>query len=121
MKFIVKISAVLAALVPMMAFGAGEMAGVGTFVSNIMLFMNNILVPFVFAFAFLVFIWGMFKAFILGGSDEAAQSQGKSLMLYALIGFVVMISLWGIVNLLVSSFGFGSAVPTLPTLPTTAL
>ncbi len=118
MKFLAKASASLLAFMPILAFAqVGNFKDAGTFITGIITFMNTVLVPLVFALAFLIFIWGMFKAFILGGSDEAAQSQGKSLMLYALIGFVVMISLWGIVNLLVNSFGFGQTVPTLPKLP----
>jgi Type IV secretion system pilin len=120
MKFLAKASAALLALLPVLALAQGEMGEATTLVANLMAFMNGVLVPFVFALAFLIFIWGMFKAFILGGSDEAAQSQGKSLMLYAVIGFVVMISIWGIVNLLVSSFGLGAADVTItPVLPQT--
>lgn len=90
----------------------------GDFFRNLVDFMNGVLVPFVFALAFLVFIWGMFKAFILGGSDEAKQSEGKALMFYAIIGFVVMVSLWGIVNLVADGFGLsGEGVQNIPDLP----
>ncbi len=77
-------------------------------------------IPFVFALAFLVFIWGMFKAFILGGSDPEKQSEGKQLMLYAIVGFVIMVSLWGVVNLVTGIFGFDAQDQTIdiPDLPT---
>ena len=92
---------------------------IGQTFQAIIAFMNGVLVPFVFALAFLVFIWGMFKAFILGGSDEAKQSEGKALMFYAIIGFVVMVSLWGIVNLLAGGFGLtDQGIQTMPDLPT---
>lgn len=98
-------------------FSGGEF---GNFFRALVTFMNGVLVPFVFALAFLVFIWGMFKAFILGGSDEAKQSEGKALMFYAIIGFVVMVSLWGIVNLVAEGFGLsGEGVQNIPNLPTT--
>jgi len=91
----------------------GNFQGVSVFISNIMGFINNILIPFVFAIAFLVFIWGMFKTFILGGSDEDKQKEGKHLMMYAIAGFVIMISLWGIVNIVAQGFGFqGSSIQT---------
>ena len=101
-------------LVPFLAFAQGEMAETTTFLSNIVNFINTTLIPLIFAVAFLVFLWGMFVTFILGGKDSTKQEEGKSLMLYAVIGFVVMLSLWGIVNLLVDSFGFGDDTITPP-------
>lgn len=64
---------------------------------------NNVAVPVIFALAFLVFIWGIFKYFIQGGHDEEARDSGKNLMLWGLIGFFVMVSVWGLVNILVNS------------------
>ncbi len=126
MKFVAKVAPLLLSIplliLPMVAFGQGNLSGtgVGTFIRNILTFINGVLVPLVFAIAFLVFIWGMFKAFILGGADEGKQSEGKALMFYAIIGFVVMVSLWGIVNLLASSFGLTDpTINNIPVLPTT--
>lgn len=89
----------------------GNLDGVAIFFRNIVEFMNGVLVPAIFALAFLVFIWGMFQYFILGGHDSEKQEQGRSLMLYAIIGFVLMISVWGIVNLFASGFGFDGQGP----------
>jgi len=121
MKFVAIILPVLL-LAPMFAFAQADLAtgAIGQFIQNIIRFMNSTLVPLVFAVAFLVFLWGMFKAFILGGSDEAKQSEGKQLMMYAIVGFVVMVSLWGIVNLVARGFGLTDAtVNNIPNLPTT--
>ena len=109
---------------PLFAFAqAGNLSGVKTFVQNIITFMNGTLVPAIFALAFLVFLWGMFKTFILGGHDEEKQSEGKQLMMYSIAGFVVMVSLWGIVNLVANGFGFAGGTNTniqhIPNLPST--
>jgi len=110
----------LALIAPMFAFaqttGAeGRLDPVRVFLGNIVTFINGTLVPLIFALAFLVFIWGMFKTFILGGSDPGKQEEGKQLMLYAIVGFVIMVSLWGIVNLLADGFGFRQAnIGTIP-------
>ena len=77
-------------------------------------------IPVVFALAILVFIWGIFKAFILGGSDPDKQKEGKSLMLYAVIGFFAMVAIWGLVNLLGTIVGVsptGGNVPPPPAIP----
>jgi hypothetical protein len=107
----------LALVAPMFAFAQapGELTPVRDFLVRIVTFINGTLVPLVFALAFLVFIWGMFKTFILGGSDPGKQEEGKQLMLYAIVGFVIMVSLWGIVNLLADGFGFRQAnIGTIP-------
>lgn len=109
MKFVAKVAPFLL-FAPLIALGApGDLGTVKNFMTNILDFMNNTLVPFIFALAFLAFLWGMFKAFILGGSDEEKQSEGKQLMMYAIAGFVIMVSLWGIVNLVAKGFGFSGA------------
>jgi fumarate reductase subunit D len=109
----------LALFAPLFALAApGELVGVSNFLKNITAFMNNTLVPLIFAIAFLVFLWGMFKTFILGGHDEEKQSEGKALMMYAIAGFVLMVSLWGIVNLVANGFGLREqGLNQLPNLP----
>ena len=72
---------------------------------NILRFTNDVLIPFIIGIGFLVFVWGMFRYFIFGGADEDAKKEGKSLMIYATLGFVLIIVFWGIINLLTSSTG----------------
>jgi len=78
---------------------------------------NNIIVPVLFAVAFIVFLWGAFQTFIMGANSEDVKDKGKNLMLWGLIGFFVMVSIWGLVNILTGSLSFGnnagpSNVPT---------
>ena len=85
-------------------------------IQEILNFVDGTLVPVIFAIAFIVFIWGVFTYFIAGGANEEKQKEGKKFIFYALIGFVLMISLWGIVNLLVGTLGFErQSRPCLPT------
>ena len=86
----------------------------GSLVMYIISIINNTIVPLIFAVAFLVFIWGVFQYFI--AKSEEAKENGKNLILYGLIGFFVMVSVWGLVNILVGTFSLNNAAPTLPTL-----
>ena len=78
---------------------------------------NNILVPLVFALAFLMFIWGIFQYFIAGGHDEEQRKKGQQLIIFGLIGFAVMAAVWGLVGVLLGTFNLNSAPPQLPVAP----
>ncbi|MCA9367996.1 hypothetical protein KC887_07105, partial [Candidatus Kaiserbacteria bacterium] len=69
----------------------------GTLLTDILNFSTSVLIPFILAIGFLVFVWGMFRYFIAGGADEGARENGKNLMIYATLGFVLIIILWGVV------------------------
>ena len=113
-----------ALLTPLLAFAqgaglaaeSGRNAGqFGTLLRNILEFSNTVLIPFIIGIGFLVFVWGMFKFFIVGGANDDAKEQGKSLMIYATLGFLLIIVFWGVINLLVSTTGLGGG--TIPTFP----
>jgi hypothetical protein len=96
-------------------FGAKDSELTG-FIETTQDFFNTIVVPFVLSIGFLFFVWGMFLYFIKGGHDEGEQEKGKSLMFYALGGFVLILSFWGLVNILVDGVGTGDQkLEDLPT------
>lgn len=106
-------------LTPLAVF-AGSFGVIDTFAGTVIDFINGVLIPLIFAVALLVFIWGMFTYFILGGGDEGKREQGKSLMLWAIIGFVLMIIIFAIVNLLAGGLltGLGTQNTGVTNLPT---
>ena len=75
---------------------------------------NHILVPLIFAISFIVFLWGMFKYFIAGGANPEDQAKGWKLLMYSIIGFAVMISIWGLVNIILHTFNLASTAPPYP-------
>jgi hypothetical protein len=85
---------------------------------NIIKFVNNTLIPFIIGIGFLFFVWGIFLYFIMGGSDDEKKLKGRSLMISATIGFVVIIIFFGLVNLFTSSTGLeGESIKGVPTVP----
>ena len=98
--------ALTAFAVPLVSLAAiNNIADTGSFIINTI---NNVLVPVLFAIAFIVFLFGAFKTFIIGANSEETKEDGKNLMLWGLIGFFVMVSVWGLVNILTGSVTFGN-------------
>ena len=119
-------SAAAVLLTPVLAFAQGiaKSSNAGPFqdlLQNILVFTNTVLIPFIIGIGFLVFVWGMFKYFIVGGANDDAKEQGKSLMIYATLGFLLIIVFWGVVNLLTASTGLQGQtlnnVPVVKTIP----
>jgi hypothetical protein len=103
--------------------GSGAFGGIGCGASNIcyvastiLFIINDVLVPVLFAVAFITFLYGVAKKYIFSHGDETAVEEGHKLILWGIIGFVVMVSLWGLVNVVANTFGLGGSIaPALPT------
>ena len=67
-------------------------------------------IPFIFALAMVSFIWGAVNFLIINADEEAKREQGKQFMLWGIIALAVMISVWGLVNILKSTFGITTSV-----------
>lgn len=84
----------------------------------IVLAINSVFVPVLIALAFIVFLWGVYKYFILGAADEKNRAEGRTFVLYSVIGFVLIFSLWGVVNIVMGTLNLsaGTNSPTPPTI-----
>ena len=119
-----KTIATIAGFAPTLAFAAdlpGEglvdaAAGYGGLFTN---FVNGVLVPVLFAAIFVMFAWGIYKTFILGAHDKEKAKEGRTVILNSIIGTVVIISFWGIVNFVANGLNLSNAnkVQRTPTVP----
>jgi hypothetical protein len=126
MKLATQSLAVLAALFTPLAasaawsinfsFGSGGCTGgICGIAQTILYIINDVLVPVLFALAFIVFLYGIAKAYIFSRGDEGEITKGHQLLLWGIIGFAVMISIWGLVNVVASTFGLaGGYAPEPP-------
>ena len=97
--------------VPKIARAAG---GLQDFISGFAGFLNSTLVPLLFALAFLFFLVNATRYFIIGGDKEAERAKARAFATWGIIAFVLMVSIWGIVNLLVNGFGIDNSGPICP-------
>jgi len=84
--------------------------------SGIIGVINGILAPVLMAMAFIVFVWGIYKYFILGAAEEKSRTDGRQFILWGIIGFVIILSVWGLVSLVMGTLGL-SATTTAPLPP----
>ncbi len=78
---------------------------IGSGSTGIIGIINTVIVPLIFALTFLVFIWGVISYFFIHGADEAKRSEGRQFIFWGVLGMVVLLSVWGFVNLLLSTLG----------------
>jgi heme A synthase len=62
-------------------------------------------IPLVLGIAFLIFLINAVRFFIIGSNSTEGQENARNLALYGVGAFVLILSLWGIVNLLAGGFG----------------
>ena len=93
-------------------------SGNGNTLSNYMDYVTCIInysvIPLIFALAVVMFVWGAVKFFIINSDEEAKRTQGKQFMIWAIVAFAVMLSLWGLVGIIRSTFFPGSSNSFLP-------
>lgn len=116
-KTLAKAGAAATAFLPAVALAQENFGEIGGFIDRITTFINNTIIPLVFAISLVVFIWGMFRYFIHKGAED--REQGKQLAIWAVVAFVLMVSIWGIVNLIANGLGFsGEQIQNIPEAPT---
>ena len=64
------------------------------------------LVPIIVSIAVIVFLWGVTK-FIRSADQPQEREQGRHLIVYGIVTLFVMLSMWGLATLIVSTF-FGN-------------
>ncbi|KKW19109.1 MAG: hypothetical protein UY62_C0083G0002 [Parcubacteria group bacterium GW2011_GWF2_50_9] len=99
-------------LLPLAAFassiGGGDTTTVNTEVTDLpRLFIElnaiiNTIIPFIVGLAVFIIIWGVFT-YIAGAGDEEKRATAKSFIIWGVVGVFIMLSIWGLVNILVNS------------------
>lgn len=80
--------------------------------------------PLIIAAAVVYFVWGLFQLFLAG--DDEKKEKAKSTIIYGVIALFVMISIWGLVNILANTFNLDNTnraqnvnqqLPNVPNVP----
>ena len=96
---------------PTYAYAASSYAPAVSDVSSLLDFVNFImgaLLPIFIGLAVIYFIWSLLTFLLKSGSDK---DEARSHMIWGIVIIFVMVSIWGLVNVLKSSLS-DSAAPT---------
>ena len=75
----------------------------------------NAVVPIIIALAVVYVLWGVVQSFFL--SKEEDRKAGHFKILYGIIALFVMVSIWGLVNILVQTAGLSNTTNIPGTVP----
>ena len=81
-----------------------------TFIANVDALIINPLILFLFALALAYFLYGVFE-FIMNGENDEKKTTGKSHMLWGIIGLTIMMGVWAVLNMIISTFNIKGIEP----------
>ncbi|MDP1689853.1 MAG: hypothetical protein Q8L52_01475 [bacterium] len=84
------------------------MAALNNFLNSVIAEVINPIILLLAALAFVLFLWGVFE-FIAHAEDETKRKEGRQAIMWGLIGLVIIFGAYGIINLVLGTFG----VPTI--------
>lgn len=74
-----------------------------TLINGALGIINNILIPLAFALCLFYFFWGVAKYIRSVGGES--KDEGKSIMVWGVVGLFIAFSIWGIINFIQSELG----------------
>lgn len=101
-KQLTKVLISAALLLPMVAFAQQTIGGILGIISGYL----TTIIPILMILATVVFLWGVIM-YVVAGADEEKVDRAKGYIIAGLIGLFAMVAIWGLVRVLVSSFGVG--------------
>jgi hypothetical protein len=86
-----------------------SLSGLGGIVDCIIGFLNDALY-IIISLTVVVILIGGFNMI----SSEEKREEGKKTLMYGVIGLAAMVSVWGLVNIVISTLGIGNGTPISP-------
>lgn len=78
------------------------------FLNRLNQYILNPLITLIFAIAFLIFFWGIVEFINSQVTVDGEREKGKKKIMWGLIGMFIMFSAYGIIRILLDTFGLSS-------------
>ena len=106
MKNFIKVSSIVALLAaPAYVFAAQTLTQVFRTIGELI----GTLTPIIVALALMAFFWGLAMYVLNFSGEDKDKKKGRDMMVYGLLVLFVMVSVWGIVNILQSTFNINDS------------
>ena len=102
----------IAFALPVVAFAQTTLGSILGVVRDLL----NAVVPVLIVLAIIYFIVGVAK-YIMSAGDEESQKGARNMIIYGIIAIFAIVSVWGLVAVLQSTFGVGGGGAQVPLLP----
>ena len=109
------LATVFASALPLMAFAQYNPSQGITGLFGLLGYWVKLALPLIISIAVVWFVWNVFQYAVAGDEDKKKEAKGQ--MIWGIVGIFVMVSVWGLVGILQSTFQTGGGSTTLPTLP----
>lgn len=100
-------------------FAAAQQAPIARTVDGLLaylIYLGGRIMPLLILAALVLFLYGVVKTFFWNGG--AGKDEGKSFILWGVVALFVMVSVWGLVNVLRGTFNLdNNNIPLAPTVP----
>lgn len=106
------------ALTPVLAFAQGAAPVTRTVDGflNYVIYLAGRALPLLILSAVVLLLFGIVKTFFWNSGEE--KEKGKSFVIWGIVALFVMVSVWGLVNILRSTFQLdNNNIPVAPTIP----
>jgi uncharacterized membrane protein YidH (DUF202 family) len=111
-RIFISAASVLSSLAFPLLAGAVEVSNFDQLISALQGLINSFL-PFLVGLAVLLFIFGVVQ-YVMAGGDADKRKTGQAYMIWGIVALFIMVSVWGLVNLLGGTFGLNKTAPPLP-------
>jgi heme/copper-type cytochrome/quinol oxidase subunit 2 len=97
-------------LAPFYAYAQQTQGGLSGAIGNLQTVVT-LFIGFLFVLATAVFLWGI-VVYLTAAGDESKIEGGRKYIIWGLIALFIMLAVWGIVQILVATFGItGTGIP----------
>jgi len=106
-------SAIIAVLAPAVVFAQTNQT-----LSDVIVLVVRYLNQFMYllmAVAVVLFVFYVIKYFVVGSEGGESRKEGGKYVLWSIVGFFVILSVWGLVNILTNTFNTGGSYSSSPT------
>jgi hypothetical protein len=107
-KIILKSAIIIGATTPLLAFA--QQKNLAYLVAIAVQYLGYA-VYLIMGLAIVMFVWNVYKYFIAGGDNAEKKGEAGMYVMWSVIGFFVILSFWGLVNILTNTIRLDNYAP----------